>query len=80
MKEENKQEKPKTNVVELHPHLPQKIDITADSVLENAKGVFKDVMLLGWDENNKLSIWLSEDLDDPEVNYLLDKVKGVFLS
>lgn len=64
------------NVVDLHP---KEKTFTADEVLDANKGVFKEVLLVGWGETGLLSI--ASNIDDPgEILLMMELFKKELLS
>jgi len=51
-----------------------------DSVLENNKGKFKDVLLIGWTPEGNIKLVPSKDMPVNKLNLLLDKVKFSLIS
>ena len=48
---------------------------TPDDVLEDSKGVFESVLVLGWDIEGDLSVGASSDLTLNEVLWILETFK-----
>lgn len=65
----------KNNIIEL-----RKKEVTTDDMLEEAKGVFVDSLLIGWDKNDELSVWVSKDFLESEINWAIDILKQRLLS
>jgi hypothetical protein len=64
-----------SNVVNLMPE-----DATADEVLEDSKGSFKDVLILGWDEEGVLNAKSTASLDLKEIVYMIEVFKAVIIT
>ena len=64
-----------SNVVNLMPE-----DATADEVLDDSKGSFKDVLILGWDEEGVLNAKSTASLDLKEIVYMIEVFKAVIIT
>jgi len=47
---------------------------TADATLDAAKGLFKDVLLVGWTEDNNLAMTASDGMTVPEASYVCQRL------
>ena len=64
-----------SNVVNLMPE-----NATANEVLEDCKDNFKQVLILGWDENELMSAKSTSSLDIKEIIYMLEVFKSVLIT
>ena len=64
-----------SNVINLMPE-----NATADEVLEDAKGSYKDVLILGWDEEGMLNAKSTASLDVKELVYMIEVFKSVVIT
>jgi hypothetical protein len=64
-----------SNIVNLLPE-----DATADEVLEDSKGSFKDVLVLGWDSEGGLNAKSTASLDLKEIIYMIEVFKSVIIT
>jgi len=64
-----------SNIINLMPE-----DATADEVLEDAKGSYKDVLILGWDEEGMLHAKSTTSLDVKELVYMIEVFKSVVIT
>ena len=64
-----------SNLINLMPE-----DATADEVLEDAKGSYKDVLILGWDEEGMLTAKSTTSLDVKELVYMIEVFKSVVIT
>lgn len=53
-------------------------EYSADQALEDAKGKFDDLMVIGWQEDG-LAVSISKDMTTPEIVHLMESVKMAFL-
>ena len=63
------------NIINLIPQ-----DNTPDEVLENCKGNYKDVLILGWDKEELLSAKATNSLDVKEMIYMIEVFKSALIS
>jgi hypothetical protein len=49
-------------------------EYTADATLDAAKGLFKDVLLVGWTEDNNLAMTASDGMTVPEASYVCQRL------
>ena len=56
-----------------------KEDRSPDAVLEGAKGDYKDLMIVGYNEEGRLCIEYSERLLRKDLNWMLDRAKQAIL-
>jgi hypothetical protein len=59
-----------SNVIQLMP-----TQATADEVLEDCKGDFKNVLVIGWTEDDALTAKATESMDLKETIYLMEVFK-----
>jgi hypothetical protein len=59
-----------SNVIQLIP-----TQATADEVLEDCKGDFKNVLVIGWTEDDALTAKATESMDLKETIYLMEVFK-----
>ena len=64
-----------SNIINLMPE-----DATADEVLEDAKGSYKDVLILGWDKEGMLNAKSTTSLDVKELVYMIEVFKSVVIT
>ena len=64
-----------SNVINL---VPEKA--SADEILEDAKSNFKQVLILGWDENELMSAKSTSSLDIKEIIYMIEVFKSVLIT
>ena len=64
-----------SNIINLMPE-----DATADEVLEDAKGSYKDVLILCWDEEGMLNAKSTTSLDVKELVYMIEVFKSVVIT
>lgn len=64
-----------SNIINLMPE-----DATADEVLEDAKGSYKDVLILGWDDEGMLNAKSTTSLDVKELVYMIEVFKSVVIT
>lgn len=57
------------NIVHIHK------EVTADSLLTELQGNFTDVVVIGWNKENRHSMFTSKELSIAELNLLLDLAK-----
>ena len=55
-----------------------KPEYSADDALEDAKGEYDDVMVIGWREDG-FAVSISKDMTMSEIVYLMESVKMAFL-
>ena len=64
-----------SNVISL---LPQ--EATADEVLDDCKGEFEQILVLGWTEEGMMSAKSTSSLDVKEIIYMIEVFKSVVIS
>lgn len=64
-----------TNIINLVPE-----DVTPDEVLEDAKGTYKDVLILGWDKEGLLNAKSTNSLNIKELIYMIEVFKSVLIN
>ena len=64
-----------SNVISL---LPQ--EATADEVLDECKGEFEQILVLGWTEEGMMSAKSTSSLDVKEIIYMIEVFKSVVIS
>tara|TARA_A100001011_G_scaffold157293_1_gene165704 strand:+ start:2400 stop:2615 length:216 start_codon:yes stop_codon:yes gene_type:complete len=64
-----------SNVISL---LPQ--EATADEVLDECKGEFEQILVLGWTEEGMMSAKSTSSLDIKEIIYMIEVFKSVVIS
>lgn len=64
-----------SNVINLVP-----TEATADEVLEDCKGEFNHVLVLGWTEEDSLTAKATESMDLKEIIYLLEVFKHAIIT
>lgn len=57
-----------------------RLDLESDQVLEEAKGVFDGVVLMGWDKNTDKLYFASSITDGGDILWLLEQCKYVLLN
>ncbi len=57
-----------------------RLDLESDQVLEEAKGVFDGVVLMGWDKNTDKLYFASSIADGGDILWLLEQCKHVLLN
>ena len=70
-------ENPKDNVV---PLFPANAADDPDNVLAQAKGVYKELLLLGWDADGDLNVRATNALDVQSVLFMIEVFKMKLLS
>lgn len=66
-----------SNIVDFKPKDAAK---NPDHVLEQAKGVYTQVLVLGWDQAGELDARASMNMSAGEVNWLIDQFKQALIS
>ena len=55
-------------------------EATADEILEDSKGSYKDVLILGWDEGGMLNAKSTTSLDVKDLLYMIEIFKSVVIT
>ena len=64
-----------SNVISLLPE-----EATADEVLDECKGEFEQILVLGWTEEGMMSAKSTSSLDVKEIIYMIEVFKSVVIS
>ena len=64
-----------SNVISLLPE-----EATADEVLDECKGEFAQILVLGWTEEGMMSAKSTTSLDVKEILYMIEVFKSVIIS
>ena len=64
-----------SNVISLLPE-----EATADEVLDECKGEFEQILVLGWTEEGMMSAKSTSSLDIKEIIYMIEVFKSVVIS
>ena len=64
-----------SNVINIVPN-----QATSDEILDNCKGEYKQILVLGWDEEDMLKAKSSSTLDVKEIVYMMEIFKQALLS
>jgi len=64
-----------SNVISLLPE-----EATADEVLDECKGEFEQILVLGWTEEGMMSAKSTTSLDVKEIIYMIEVFKSVIIS
>ena len=64
-----------SNVISIVPN-----QATADEILDTCKGDYKEILILGWDEEDMLKAKSSSTLDVKEIIYMMEIFKQALLS
>ena len=64
-----------SKVIDLHPKR-----LTADELLEELKGMYNDIIVIGWTEEDSLAVASSKEMSTEDSYWLLHRVAQVFLN
>ena len=64
-----------SKIIDLHP--PK---LTADELLEELKGMYNDIIVIGWTEEDSLAVASSKEMSTEDSYWLLHRVAQVFLN
>ena len=64
-----------SKIIDLHPKR-----LTADELLEELKGMYNDIIVIGWTEEDSLAVASSKEMSTEDSYWLLHRVAQVFLS
>ena len=61
-------------------NINHKDDLSADEVLEKAKGNYERVLIIGYDDLEKLDVRASSNVGDHEALFMIEQFKAVLMS
>ena len=64
-----------SKIIDLHPKR-----LTADELLEELKGMYNDIIVIGWTEEDSLAVASSKEMSTEDSYWLLHRVAQVFLN
>tara|TARA_E500000318_G_scaffold1104_3_gene1412 strand:- start:348 stop:566 length:219 start_codon:yes stop_codon:yes gene_type:complete len=64
-----------SNIINLRPN-----HADVDEILEDAKGMYKEAFVLGWDKDNYLVCRGSMTMDNKEIIFMIESFKAALLA